>query len=133
MLTVQKIGRSYYLLIPPSIGVKKFKISRKMIKEIGRSLPIPAVIEDADLSIRKGVVVLKKHKKHRVHFIPLSNGAIAVVAIPRDVDVFYRKDENRLGLIHDKKHVKGKIVLLGDIDHPISLRELLMVDKVREK
>ncbi len=132
MLSIQKIGHRYILMIPPSVGIEQFRVHKKIVKNFGRFIPVPSILDDTAITFKKhgSIVYLKSKKGHKTHFMPLPSGAIVVISVPKDVDVIYHKDIGKIEL--KGKHAKAKVAILGDLEHPIEPSQLFVAKKIKE-
>ena len=133
LLPIKKIGRSWYLMIPASIGIEKFKVQRSFVKEFGKFIPVPSVLKDTTIELKHGgtEVYLKKKKDYKTYFFLLKNGAIAVISVPKKVDVKYDPAINKIFFLGER--VKAKVAILGDLDHPVELKDIFQAKKIKEK
>jgi len=132
MLSIQKLGRKYILMIPPSVGIEQFRVHKQIVKDYGRFIPVPSILDNTAIIFRKhgSVVFLKPKKGYKTYFMPIENGVIVVISAPKKVDVVYHKDINKIELIGD--HAKARVAILGDLEHPIDPSQLFLAKKIKE-
>jgi len=127
-LSILKAGRKYLLGIPPTVGVKEFKIDRKLVKKYGTYIPIPFTFMNAFLDVKKGKVKLRRKKHYNTIFMSGEKlgepDLIIAFSIPEDAS--YQVIDKRLNIVVPE-HKKVSIVVLGDLTEPVDVPNLVNI------
>lgn len=127
-LTILKAGHKYLLGIPPTVGIKEFRIDRKLVKKFGTYIPIPFTIPDSLIYIKKDKVKLRHHKHYNTIFLSgekLGKSDIIIAfSIPQNAS--YEVVNGRLTIAAPERK-KVAIVVLGDLTSPVDIPSIVNI------
>ena len=128
-LTILKAGHKYLLGIPPTVGVRQFKVDRKIVKKFGTFMPVPFTIPDSFIEIHKKGKIKLRHKRH-YNTIFLSGNRLGkadiIVAFSIPEKASYEVIDKRLTIVSPKGK-KIPVVVLGDLTEPVDLPSIVNV------
>lgn len=127
-LTILKAGHKYLLGIPPTVGVKEFKVERKLVKKYGTYIPIPFTFVNTFLDIRKDKVKLRHKRHYNTIFISSEKlgkpDLIIAFSIPQDAS--YEIVNGRLNIVAPE-HKKIAVVVMGDLTEPVDIPNIVNI------